>query len=112
MVPDVLDRVSRIDGAIGYAETLTTTEGQATTYPNLKQIQLNGRDASVEQVKNGGYQFWAIEYFYSYGDPGGASRLSAFLEYLSSDRANAIIQQNGYIPCIDINQAPLDLCAG
>jgi phosphate transport system substrate-binding protein len=93
----LLQSVNAIPGAIGYAET-----AQASTYPDVDEIQLNGRDASPGAVKSKDYPFWATEYLYTYGTPPVGSLLSFFLRYmLTNDTAKSLIQGPDYedIPC-------------
>jgi ABC-type phosphate transport system substrate-binding protein len=93
----LLKAVNLIPGAIGYAET---TAAASPAYPNVGQIQLDGRDASPEFVKNRQYPFWAVEYLYSYGKPAQGSLLSAFLDYMSTDSARSILaNDDNDIPC-------------
>jgi phosphate transport system substrate-binding protein len=92
----LLQAVNAIPGAIGYAET-----AQASAYPDVDEIQLDGRDASPGAVKSKEYPFWATEYLYTYGTPPSGSLLSAFLGYMVTDTAESIIQGPDYedIPC-------------
>jgi phosphate transport system substrate-binding protein len=92
----LLQAVNAIPGAIGYAET-----AQASAYPDVDEIQLDGRDASPGAVKSKEYPFWATEYLYTYGPPPSGSLLSAFLGYMFTDTAKSIIQGPDYedIPC-------------
>jgi phosphate transport system substrate-binding protein len=92
----LLQAVNAIPGAIGYAET-----AQASAYPDVDEIQLDGRDASPGAVKSAQYPFWATEYLYTYGTPPSGSLLSAFLGYMVTDTAKSIIQGPDYedIPC-------------
>jgi phosphate transport system substrate-binding protein len=92
----LLEAVNAIPGAIGYAEA---TAAAAPQYSDVDEIQLDGRDASPELVKNGQYPFWATEYLYTYGKPAPGSLLSAFLGYMSTDTAASILQSDGDIPC-------------
>ncbi len=92
----LLEAVNAIPGAIGYAEAAAAA---APGYSSVDEIQLDGRSASPELVKNGQYPFWAVETLYSYGTPAPGSLLSAFLGYMSTDTAASILQNDGDIPC-------------
>ncbi len=100
----LLEAVNAIPGAIGYAEAAAAA---APEYSNVDEIQLDGRDASPELVKNGQYPFWATEYLYTYGKPAPGSLLSAFLGFMSTDIAASVLQDDGDIPC-----GLTALCAG
>jgi len=65
----LLKAVNAIPGAIGYAEATATAADGASKYRAIDEIQLDGRDASPELVKNGQYPFWAVEYLYSMASP-------------------------------------------
>ena len=65
----LLKAVNAIPGAIGYAEATAAAADGASKYPAIDEIQLEGRDASPELVKNGQYPFWAVEYLYSMASP-------------------------------------------
>ncbi|HEX4248655.1 MAG TPA: substrate-binding domain-containing protein [Pseudonocardia sp.] len=106
----VLRQVNAIPGAIGYAEMAATSSNQPAAYPQLRQIQLGGYDASSASVKNGGYPFWTVEYFYTYGTPDQSSPAAAFLLFLTSDTAKSTMQQDGHIPCSDPEAEKRGLC--
>ena len=95
----LLKAVNAIPGAIGYAEAAAAAADGASKYPAIDEIQLDGRDASPELVKNGQYPFWAVEYLYSYGKPAPGTLLSAFVGYLFTDAAKSVLQSYGAIPC-------------
>ena len=92
----LLTTVNLIPGAIGYADTTAATSPE---YPNIDQVQLDGRDASPQLVNNGQYPFWAVEYLYTYGKPAPGSLLSAFLSYMSTDTAASVLESKWDIPC-------------
>lgn len=98
---ELLKAVNAIKGAIGYAEAAVTGSDEASKYPNLNEVQLDGRDASPEVVNAGThpYPFWAVEYMYTYGQPASGSPLSAFLSYMSTDTGSSVLQSYGDIPC-------------
>jgi phosphate transport system substrate-binding protein len=95
----LLKEVNATPGAIGYAEATAAAADSASKYPAIDEIQLDGRDASPELVKNGQYPFWAVEYLYSYGKPAPGTLLSAFLRYMFTDAAKSVLQSYGAIPC-------------
>jgi phosphate transport system substrate-binding protein len=95
----LLKEVNATPGAIGYAEATAAAADSASKYPAIDEIQLDGRDASPELVKNGQYPFWAVEYLYSYGKPAPGTLLSAFLGFMFTDAAKSVLQGYGAIPC-------------
>ena len=92
----LLQAVSEIKGAIGYAEA-----AEAAQYPDVDEIHLDGRDAISSAVNSGEYKFWAVEYLYTYGTPAPGSLLSAFLGYMHTASAASILQSPDWadIPC-------------
>ena len=56
------------------------------------------------------YQYWTIEYIYTYGRPTGLA--AAYLRYLSTATALNDLHANGYTPCPDPdNPGAARLCA-
>ena len=100
----LLQAVNEIPGAIGYAEA-----AEASKYPDIDQIQLDGRNAVSSEVKSGGYKFWAVEYLYTYGTPRPGSLLSGFLAYMYTDTAKSTLQSPEWedVPC-----SVTSLCGG
>jgi ABC-type phosphate transport system substrate-binding protein len=107
---ELLSLVNSTSGGLGYAEMSLTSQSQPNKYPQVDQVQLNGRGADPESVKNNQYPFWTVEYFYTYGSPSHRLLLSAFLSYLSSDGAEKTMQDYGHIPCIDDQGNQIPLC--
>jgi hypothetical protein len=98
---ELLKTVNAIPGAIGYAEVHVAEQDEAAKYPNVQVVQLDGRDASPEEVNAGphSYPFWAVEYMYTDGPPAAGSLLAAFIAYMSTDAAKSVLQSYGNIPC-------------
>ncbi len=92
----LLQAVSGIRGAIGYAEA-----AEATQYHDIDVIQLNSVDPTAAAVKSDQYPFYAVEYLYTDGTAPRGSLLSAFLRYMYTDAAKTILQSPdwGDIPC-------------
>ncbi|MGF7237576.1 MAG: PstS family phosphate ABC transporter substrate-binding protein [Frankia sp.] len=95
---DLLTEVNKVPGAIGYSGLWP-----AEQYPNINIVRLNGVYPDIAFVKErpATYAFWTVEYFYTYGSPGRNTLLSAFLEYMSLDPADTILQRDGYSSCTD-----------
>lgn len=92
----LLQEINRIPGAIGYAE-----KSAVAKFSDVRGVQLNGREADIEAVKQNAYPFFEVEYFYTYGEPQADTLISAFLDYLSSGTAKNILRRDGYTPCLD-----------
>ncbi|MEV4316737.1 substrate-binding domain-containing protein [Actinocrispum sp. NPDC049592] len=60
---DLIDRVSTLDDSIGYADVSDVE--QAT---GVKKITLEHRNPTLEDIR-AGYQFWTVEYVYTYSRP-------------------------------------------
>ena len=64
---------------------------------NLTPLQLDGVDASVDNMKNGTYALQAFGHMYSKGDPTGLTK--SFLDYMLSDAVqNTLIPSLFYAP--------------
>jgi len=107
---DLLTQVNIHPGAIGYAEMASASSDQPTKYQNIDQVQIDGHGPDPLTVRNDQYPFWAVEEVYTYGDPADTSLAAAFLRYLSGNAAKTLLQQNGYIPCTDVQNKPVTLC--
>jgi ABC-type phosphate transport system substrate-binding protein len=95
---DVLQAVSSIAGAIGYAQT-----GDVAAWPggHINPVALNGLSGSFGNLgrSTSTYPFWTVEYLYTYGKATGLA--SAFLNYLGTSNAVADLHAGGYTPCPD-----------
>jgi ABC-type phosphate transport system substrate-binding protein len=97
----LLDRVDKIDGAIGYSDIAATVK-----HANVNRVKLDGREPDIEPVIRADYPFWTVEYFYTYGEPGSDGLLRSLLAYMNSDTAKNILRRSNYVPCVD---GPQDL---
>jgi phosphate transport system substrate-binding protein len=83
---DVLDHVKAIDGAIGYAE-LDPANNETR---DVTAIKINQQAPTVAQIASGQYPFWAIERFYTQGNPDALT--SAFIIYATDNfRTNSTL---------------------
>jgi phosphate transport system substrate-binding protein len=92
---DMLQAVSAIEGAIGYAQT-----GDVTTYQGgIRPVSLDGLDGRFGDIGRSAksYPFWTVEHLYSYGPATGLAQ--AFLKYLGTSTALSTLQAAGYTPC-------------
>jgi phosphate transport system substrate-binding protein len=95
---ELLARVDKTPGAIGYAEVST-----AAQYDNVRLLNLGGMAPSASAVTRSQdpYPFWVPEHLYTYGPPKDGTLMSAFLDYMGSDTAKNIMRREGYAPCLD-----------
>jgi phosphate transport system substrate-binding protein len=92
----LLQRVSQIQGAIGYAQT-----SDAAAYPAVASVTINGWDPDISAVQRGDYPFWTVEYLYTYGIPTPGSLAASFLSFMDSDAAKDTLRSDDYTPCVD-----------
>ena len=96
----LLQRVNEIPGAIGYAQI-----SDASSYANVESVKLGGWDPDIGAVERGAYQFWTVEFLYTYGSPAAGTLAAAFLSYVNTDTAKDILRSQAYTPCVDRNQS-------
>jgi ABC-type phosphate transport system substrate-binding protein len=102
----LLQRVSAINGAIGYAQV-----GDAEPYLNVQTVILNGWGPGIGAVKAGVYPFWVNEYLYTRGSPARDTLAARFLQYASSDDGSNILRSEADTPCAG-QSLPGSLCRG
>jgi phosphate transport system substrate-binding protein len=96
--PDLLDAVAKTRGAIGYSDVV-----EAQQHPGVTTVQIEGRDASPDNVKQRLYPFWQTEYAYSYGgEPEPGSLAASFLDYLTKNDGQQVIRSSNDIPCAEL----------
>jgi ABC-type phosphate transport system substrate-binding protein len=99
---EVLSRVNEIEGAIGYAEL-----GGSLKYAGINVASIDGVVADSSKVAEGLYKFWEVEHAYTYRSAKPDSLQAAFLDYLSSSKAEPILSRDGLIPC---SKVPSEFC--
>jgi phosphate transport system substrate-binding protein len=107
----VLQDVAGVPGAIGYAET-----GDVSSFgsPAVEPVELDGLAADIYGDLGstaGKYQFWTVEYLYSYGAPRAGSLAADFLAYMTSSPAKVSLYSYGYHPCLGTSQTLNPLCS-
>lgn len=103
--PDLLDTVAKIPGSIGYSDLLEA-QTEAKQHPEVETVQIDGRDASPDNVKQHLYPFWQTEYAYTYnGEPTPGSLAASFLDYLTTNDGKQVIRSSNDIPCADLPNA-------
>jgi phosphate transport system substrate-binding protein len=98
---DLLNRVSAVDYAIGYADV---TDVKQTV--GVKIISLDDRDATSDGIR-AGYPFWTVEYIYSDGPLRDGSLATAFANYLASPEGAKTMARFEYFVC---DSSIADLC--
>lgn len=95
----LLQRVSDVPGAIGYAQV-----SDAAPFANVETVNLDGSAPDIGAVERGGYPYWAVEYLYTHGVPARGTLASQFLAFMRTSTAGDILRSQGYTPCADPNQ--------
>ncbi|MFF2504116.1 substrate-binding domain-containing protein [Streptomyces sp. NPDC058067] len=90
---DLLDRVARVDGTIGYA-----APPEGTPRKGSHTLRLNGLGPSGENITKG-YPFHAVEFAYTIGDPADGSLADSFLDFLTQGAADRVIARAGHLSC-------------
>jgi ABC-type phosphate transport system substrate-binding protein len=102
----LLQRVSGVHGAIGYAQI-----SDAAVLGSVETVDLNGTSPKISSVQRGDYPYWTVEYLYTHGPPAPGSLAAQFLTFMHTAVAGDILHAQGYIPCADPNQPlPASLC--
>jgi ABC-type phosphate transport system substrate-binding protein len=90
------------DGAIGYAELAA-----ASNKRYVATVQINGISPNAAAVRGGLYNFWTIEYAYTYGAPVPDSPVEKFLDYLKTPYAARILESDQHLSCTASDVTPL-----
>jgi phosphate transport system substrate-binding protein len=88
----VISRVSRLDGAIGYADAPDATQSNAS----LLIAMLDGRTSTVQDIA-AGYPFWTVEHAYYRAE--GSALAANYADYLTSSAQETALRNDGYPPC-------------
>lgn len=82
--------VSQTPGAISYL-------GFAYLSDTVKQLKLNGFEATTENVATNAWPIWSYEHMYTKGEPTGLTK--EFLDYMMTEEVQeGIVVTTGYIP--------------
>lgn len=92
----LLQRVSGISGAMGYAQV-----SDAASYPSVETVNLGGTAPGIATVRTGGYPYWTVEYLYTHGVPARGTPAAQFLAFMRTPTAGDILHAQGYTPCDD-----------
>lgn len=102
---ELIAAVQGAPGGIGYADVATQSTKDAVRGGSLVTVRLDGRYPQVDSLPE--YPFWTVEYLYTRG-----STLGAFVSYLNSDSAQAVLLSAGYTPCVPRSGVLNPLCSG
>ena len=67
---------------------------------DIKVLQINGVEATNENISSGSYPFWSYEHMYTKGEATGLTK--AYLDYMVSDENKELVLKLGYIPMGDL----------
>ena len=86
----LLTTVGNTNGTIGYiALSYLNTAG-----PNISKVQINGVDATYDNIYNNTYQVWGYEHMYTNGQPN--TQVKAFLDFMTSPSMISQAETLGY----------------
>ncbi|OFI05445.1 phosphate-binding protein PstS 1 precursor [Clostridium acetireducens DSM 10703] len=88
----VVKAVQNTKGSISYVALSYLTD---EVRDNLKVLNIDGINPSVENIVSGKYKFWSYEHMYTNGKPN--KLVEAFLNYMVSDENSKLIEKLGYI---------------
>lgn len=90
----LLNEVQQTEGAIGYAELAA-----ASNKRYVATVQIDGITPNAAAVRGDLYDFWTVEYAYTYGQPASDSLVSGFLDFLSSPFATTVLESDQHLAC-------------
>ncbi|WP_052744205.1 substrate-binding domain-containing protein [Streptomyces odonnellii] len=95
---EMLDAVSRTEGALGYSE-LNSFE----KFPDknaMGALSLDGqKPPSTDDIATSSYMFTEVEYAYTYRKPSIGSLTQSFLDFVTLESGQSIIEHAGHAPC-------------
>ncbi|TDC65568.1 hypothetical protein E1258_05315 [Micromonospora sp. KC207] len=101
---DVLDAVSQVRGAIGYASTPEARQAR----DQLVLATIDGKGAEADDPRNG-YPFWSVEYiYYRRQQTTEPSLVTSFVDYLTRPAQADAMSRAGFPPCSELGS----LCEG
>ncbi|GAB2985406.1 PstS family phosphate ABC transporter substrate-binding protein [Saccharothrix stipae] len=106
---DVVREIGAVEGAIGYADAPSVAEARKTNA--LTALSLDGKVFDAASGVESGYPFWTVEYLYTRSEPAAEQLIGRFVAYVREhDDARVRMKDAGYLPCLNADGAPLDLC--
>ncbi|WP_299530056.1 PstS family phosphate ABC transporter substrate-binding protein [uncultured Streptomyces sp.] len=98
---EVLRKVARVDGAIGYSEL---RDGR--TPAGLARLSIDGVTPSPDTITGTGYPYWVTEHAYTYDAPPAGSLAARFIAYVTSHDQQAL-RAHGHVPCSEARAAAM-----
>ena len=96
----VITEVASTNGSIGYAAS-----GPAKANSGVTIVSIDGNAPTSTNVESNAYKFWNIEHMYTKGAATGLSQ--ALIDYMTSDDAKTIAQQQDFIRISDMEPAAI-----
>jgi phosphate transport system substrate-binding protein len=90
----VLSTVAHTPGAIGYIALSVVDH-------SVKQVAIDGKLATPENIANGSYNYWGYEHMYTMGD--NNTLIKDFLNYMLAPTTQQLAAHMGYIPIAKMN---------
>lgn len=101
----VVETVSTVPGAIGYAESHA-----ASNKTHVVSVRLNGHAPVLIPDRPSAYPFWASERLYTYGEPPDGSLTGKFLTFMRKDTARNALKDTRHIPCSEVRAYFMHAC--
>ncbi|MBA5850541.1 phosphate ABC transporter substrate-binding protein [Clostridium sp. cel8] len=94
---NVENSIKETEGAISYLALSYLTD---EVKKDVKVLNIDGVEATDENIENGKYPFWSYEHMYTKGEGNELSK--AFIDYVLEDENKDTIKKLGYIPMGDM----------
>ncbi|MEV4177364.1 substrate-binding domain-containing protein [Nonomuraea sp. NPDC049709] len=105
---EVLEKISTIPGAIGYADAASVAEARRAG--SITALTLDGKAFDAATAVESGYPFWTVEYLYLRARPRPGSAAANFLEFVRGHSlARVRLTESGFRPCTGA-EGPVELC--
>ncbi|NUP02166.1 MAG: hypothetical protein HOW71_10450 [Nonomuraea sp.] len=105
---EIIEKISTIPGAIGYADELSTREARRNGA--ITELTLDGKAFDASTAGGSGYPFWTVEYLYTRRAPAPGSPAAAFLRFVRThELARVRLAEAEFKPCVT-PEGLLDLC--
>ncbi|MGW0809067.1 PstS family phosphate ABC transporter substrate-binding protein [Nonomuraea sp. NPDC002799] len=106
---EVLDKISTIPGAIGYADAASVADARRAG--SITALTLDGKAFDASTAVEAGYPFWTVEYLYTGSRPPAGSLTASFLQFVRTHSlARVRLTEAGFRPCAG-TEGPVELCA-
>jgi len=95
----LMTTVGQTPGTIGYLALSYLVNPN----PNVSIMQIDGVDATYDNIYNGKYQVWGYEHMYTNGTPNPT--VQAFLDFMVTPQVGALAESMGYGAAASLNAA-------